>query len=433
MNVAGYMRLLLLLPLSISLLFPLVKSSVYYIKPGDQQINITANNLDYYLQNAEKYFTNNTQLCFLPGIYQLNMTIKIQNVYNFSLLGINTNDSIVIKCLSTGGIAIINSSYINVKHLIMKKCKSELPINSIPGFTNNNYNLYVSLLIKDSYSIKIHQLTLLKTQSYSIVCINVLSHSILSEVSSSGILIVYKNHENVQKSDHNLTIIKYYPMSATSCFKFQGYCYKIEFVLLDHTYHININISEITFNTENAIFIESQTCNGFNEIIIFNCNFTNIMSTSSDMELAAIIEMYFTSCNAVYYDNKQMNQIDILKCYFFNNMNYVHLTMYVMIIEKDWYSYNGVIIYIRDSEIFENKDIAFLMSKLIGDDLLVQPINIIINNTRFMYIELFESDNPLLDLHGVSLRLEGPIIFTEIKANPAVIFGDKTHMYANGY
>ena len=430
--------LLMLLP-SASLLFLSVKSSVYYIKPADQHVNISANTLDYYLHNTAKYFVSNTQLYFLPGIYQLNMVIKIQNVSNFSLIGINTdNDSVVIKCLSTGGIAIINSSYTSVKHLIMKKCRSGLLVNSVPDIiTNNIYDFYVSLLIQDSRSINIHQLTLLKTQSYSIACINVLSDSTLSEVSSSGVLIVYQNHENVQKSEHNLTIIKYYPISASTCSKFLGYCYKLEFMLLDHTYHININISEITFNTENAIFIRSQTCNGFNKITIFNCNFTNIiMSTSTDKEVVAMIEMYFTSCFAFYYINKQlqMNQIDILKCYFFNNINYCNnglLTRYVIVIQKDWHSLNGVIIYIRDSEIFENKDIAFLMSTFIFDlPQALQPINIIINNTRFAYVESY---NPFLDLYGVSLRLEGPIIFTGIEVRLEIIFGVKTHVYTNGY
>ena len=159
----GNMKSLLLLSASISLLFPLVKSSVYYVKPSNQQGNITANTLDYYLQNAEKYFVSNTQLYFLPGNHQLDTVIKIQNVCNFSLIGINTNSgSAVIKCLLTGGIEIINSSYFNVKCLIMKKCRSELPVNSVPGFINNNYNLYVSLLIRDSNSVKMHQLPLLK-------------------------------------------------------------------------------------------------------------------------------------------------------------------------------------------------------------------------------------------------------------------------------
>ena len=429
--------LLMLLPSTLLLFLP-VKSSVYYIKPAGQHINISANTLEYYLQNTAKYFVSNTQLCFLPGIYQLNMVIKIQNVYNFSLIGINTdNDSVVIKCLSTGGIAIINSSYTNVKHLIMKKCWSELLVNSVLDIiTNNNYDFHVSLWIKDSHSINIHQLTLQETQSYSIVCINVLSDSTLSEVSSSGVLIIYQNHENVQNSEHNLTIIKYYPISASNCPIFLGYCYKIEFTLLDHTYHININISEITFNTEDPIFIGSHTCNGFNKITIFNCNFTNIMSTPIDKEVVAMIELYFTSCDIeVYYANKLMNQIDILKCYFFNNINYnENLTRYLIIIQKDWYSYNGVIIHIRDSEIFENKRIAFLMSRFIGVFPL-QPINIIINNTRFAYIkhaQIFET-SPFLNLHGVSLQLEGPIIFTEIEVNIAIIAGVETSVYANGY
>ena len=432
MNVPGYnMTLLLLLLALIPLLFPLVKSSVYYIKPLDQNVNVTANTLDYYLQNAMKYFVSNTHLLFLPGVYQLNTVINIYNVYNFSLIGINTNnDSVVIQCLSTGGIAIINSSYISMNHLIVKDCRSEFPENSVPGRVINN-NYHASLLIKDSHSIKMHQLSLLKTQSYSILLINVLSDSTISEVSSSGMLIVYNNHETVQKSEHNLTIIKFHPMSTTDCSKFLGRCYKIEFLLLDHIYHINVNILETTFNTEDAIFIETQTCYGFNKITILNCNFTNIRSTSTDIELEAIIEMHFTSCNEPYFVNKQMNQIDILKCHFSNNINYKgNRDRYVMIIQKVWYSYNGVIIYIRDSEIFENKNIAFLISKFIDGDLPLKPINITINNTSFVCIDL-ESQSPLLDLYGVSLQLEGPIVFTEF--NRPIILGDKTHVYASGY
>ena len=185
----------LLLPTLVSL-FPLVNSSVYYIKPVNQHVNTNANTLDYYLQNATKYFASNTQLHFLPGMYQLNTVITIQNIYNFSLTGNSTNnDSVIINCLSKGGIAIINSSYVNVKHLIMKKCRSKL--NNTPGIDNYNYNFYVSLLIKDSYSINIHQLRLLKTWSYGVVLVNVLSYSTLSEISSSGIVVIYKNHKKV--------------------------------------------------------------------------------------------------------------------------------------------------------------------------------------------------------------------------------------------
>ena len=122
------------------------------------------------------------------------------------------------------------------------------------------------------------------------------------------------------------------------CFKFQDYCYKIEIVLLDHPHRISINISDIVFNMENAISITSQTCDGFNKITIVNCNFTNMILTDrngDDVEPVAIIDMYFTSCNAVDYarDDRQMNQINILKCYFKNNMNCnTHLTRYIMTI-----------------------------------------------------------------------------------------------------
>ena len=114
-------------------------------------------------------------------------------------------------------------------------------------------------------------------------------------------------------------------------------------------------------------------------------------------------------------------------------MNNGYRDRYVMAIQKASYSNNEVIIYIRDSEIFENKDITFLMSECVGhpDDLPVQPINIIINNTAFVYIE--NDDSPLVNLCGVSLQLEGLINFIEIEVNPGIILSEKTQVYASGY
>ena len=73
----GYTSLLLL-PISFSLLFIFVKSSVYYIKPDNQHANISSNTLEYYLQNATKYLASNNQLYFLPGIYKLDTSLKFR-------------------------------------------------------------------------------------------------------------------------------------------------------------------------------------------------------------------------------------------------------------------------------------------------------------------------------------------------------------------
>ena len=171
-------------------------------------------------------------------------------------------------------------------------------------------------------------------------------------------------------------------------------------------------------------------------VTIFNCSFSNITISTSTNEQAALIEMYFTSCNAVEFSNKQINQINVLKCNFYHNINYndgSYFIRYMMLIKKNHYSYNGVTVYISDSEIFENNNIGFLMAEATNTDFSLQPINIIINNTRFAHIEFFASDIPFLYLDGVFFQLEGPIIFTEIETNNKVIIGEKTHMHVNGY
>ena len=67
------------------------------------------------------------------------------------------------------------------------------------------------------------------------------------------------------------------------------------------------------------------------------------------------------------------------------------------------------------------------------DGILVQPINIHFNNVRFSFLVLFGTENPLLNLRGVILQLEGSIIFTEIEVDSVLIFSDEVHVYPNAY
>ena len=113
--------------------------SVYYVRSDDdplQNHSLVIHNLHYYLLNAAKYFASNTELKFLSGIHKLTAVIRIKDVHHFSLTGKIRNNIVdsIVKCspYSVGGIVIINSSYINVRDLIVKDCDTALSLSTLP-------------------------------------------------------------------------------------------------------------------------------------------------------------------------------------------------------------------------------------------------------------------------------------------------------------
>ena len=125
------MSILSSLLLLISFLF-VVTCVEYTVTPDDgdyQYPNTTCHhchNLQYYMLNFTKYFTSNTQLLFLPGVYHLHTDLIIQNIYNISLMG-TANDitpvSVIQYSVNYDIIAIINSTMITIKNFVFTKYK----------------------------------------------------------------------------------------------------------------------------------------------------------------------------------------------------------------------------------------------------------------------------------------------------------------------
>ena len=92
--------LIVILPLFHTTVF---SKSIYYVRPDDESFLAddlpSAHNLSYYLLNASEYFTSNTELKFLSGLYCLDAVIMIKDtIHHFSLTGSSRNgttDSIV--------------------------------------------------------------------------------------------------------------------------------------------------------------------------------------------------------------------------------------------------------------------------------------------------------------------------------------------------
>jgi len=274
-------------------------------------------NLNYYLLNASKYFASNTELKFLPGVYQLNAVIKIENVHHFSLTGCLMNGMInnIVECLLpfAGGIVIIKSSYVDIRNINLKPY-------SLPERLS-----FASLLIKDSYSLSIYHAIILHASPYNIVLINVLNSS-LDNVSSNGMAVIYTDNYLTIKNSKNKLLIHNCNLLAHDDNHMHLYdSYEMVLNFIKYSSGIHVHISNIKFLTDKAIFVYSLTCcNATNKVIFSSCSFNNIEFID---EHDSIIHIYYDDDSCKTSTSKQTKLITFIDYFFTNNVNHIGMSI----------------------------------------------------------------------------------------------------------
>ena len=108
----------------------------YCVKPDSgPKGNMSCHPLSYYVDNSSRYFTSNTELVFLPGVFILHDVISVSLVDTLSLVGGGRGDSAsLVQCSHStpAGIAITNSSNIAIHSLAFLQCS-----NSAVSIENN--------------------------------------------------------------------------------------------------------------------------------------------------------------------------------------------------------------------------------------------------------------------------------------------------------
>ena len=201
-------RLIIYPPLLLSLLHS-TTGTVYTVIP-DRHYNPNTtchhcHNLQHYLLNITKYFTSNTQLHFLPGLYLLDHTkLIIQNVYNISLIGCPGNSTARIQEV------LINSESNSL--LILMLNISRLTIKNIKFSATNSQGLYKCdplLTIKDCSSVILEHLVIFKLRSrecaiFVLAGINIMGNSNFSHVKIFDKMQLFYNKMHTDKEHHNL-------------------------------------------------------------------------------------------------------------------------------------------------------------------------------------------------------------------------------------
>ena len=188
-----------------------ITATIYTVTPDyGRSANITCHNchnLQYYLLNVTQYFTSNTQLCFLPGLYRPRTNrLIIQNVYNISLIGCPANSTtrrreILIDCNSLL-ILMRNISRLTIRNIIIAATNPQ-------GF----YKWAPLLTIKDCSSVTLDHFNISKfivqqARNFALLGINIIGESHFNHVDCLGKMQLLYNETHTDEEHHILLISK---------------------------------------------------------------------------------------------------------------------------------------------------------------------------------------------------------------------------------
>ena len=359
-------------------------------------------NLQHYLLNITKYFTSNTQLLFLPGLHHLHTDLLVQNVHNISLIGSTANgttlDTVIIQCNSSVGIKMSNITDLTMANLAIVNCK----INRI--FSKN------CITLSHCYNIELQNIKTYTSDllyGSTIRVINILGISSFMNLTCDALQINYNEVNFVEKYNVKLLIRNYQIPSPTKSIKLDSI---IMIHLNQKLYTVELEVNNAKFaglKIDKKLVKVIQTTNTFGNFIYFNhCTVEKINTGIGEL-------FYFESYEMV---NHQVNhQVTFTNCAF----RYIKLSRL--------FTVHGELHMRLENCIFKYSQ--FQVIRMIG--LFYHHRSMVITNTSFYAIK---SNYNLIYMSRASLCLEGPVVFTKIKANGILYIQDSTSIISyHGY
>ena len=367
-------------------------------------------NLQYYFQNASKYFTSNIQLLFLPGLHYLYTDIIIENVHNVSIIGRNSDMSSVIQCNSSVGIIMKNITNLLIENMAIQNCQ-----------TNS-----AAVIITECNGVKLLYLKIYhlphrhkQIQGISLLGHNMMGNVYLNHITCDEQLRFYYNKSNATGTNH-VIFLEHYSIMNVENFT-QSYTYAAVYVELSEFYNYSLmfQISNTTIKS-NLVLVKSKCTVKCNTIVFTNCQFDDYNYKSESYLLALInINAYITNCHFVnhYRDlligMKGGETVVISYCTFHHNkinggLIYTWVILPNITIDHcEFYNNTGSIINARASR---SRFPKFSCAKI---------ITVSIKNTTFLANKLSAS---LISIDCSRLLLMGAVRFHRNNINLAALF-----------
>ena len=150
------------------------------------------------IHNTRAYFTSNTTLKFLPGIYNIKTesSVVVSDVNGLVLVGNKTT----IQCFESFGLVFLNVSNLTLQHLNFTHCGLNVFSRGLMNITNRltdvaklirykyipMQNLYSPLYFVQVYDLNINRVEINSSRGCGILGINILGNSSLIYSSFAG-------------------------------------------------------------------------------------------------------------------------------------------------------------------------------------------------------------------------------------------------------
>ena len=235
---------------------------------------------------------------FLPGEHHVTSNMEMWNVSNFSLVGLNVDNSmsVVLICKSQSFVAFLHSYNVTISNIIFNQCDGNIKhilFKDIWQFDQHKQDIIVSLFLFECYFCKVINSKFL---GYGLFGINVVGNSFLdnvtieletakpafeSNICTYRIMLIYVARDNHNGSDamkmNRLSISGY----SNNCHSFNLYPV-IDIQLPQNQYNMLITLSNSQFYNMDQTVLKFDTAynNNSNTVIIKNCTFKNLKYSS---------------------------------------------------------------------------------------------------------------------------------------------------------
>ena len=263
--------------------------------------------------SPERYFTSNTNIKLLPGIYHLNSTyhLSISRVINFSIAGSEANKTaVIIKCFRNQAndfVNISNSSFVELKHIKFVGCGGHMqPVKRRHIFPST---AAAAIVLHNVKSIRLINISFENSYGHSIFGLNVMGISLFKNITvfltelrktriySGGITLLYndatvcdstliKTYQKVLIENFEIYNISSINQITWNVYSDTVYDSSVTFAAAlgvmfnNHNFSVRIvithaSMSYITSRTGPIVYASYNACGVNNSIIIHNTRINN--------------------------------------------------------------------------------------------------------------------------------------------------------------
>ena len=248
---------------------------------------IPCNELAFYTNKSELYFTHNTIFYFLEGVHSLKQEVLIYGVSNITLQGLGEmvqgfhetvmDSTVKISCFGgDSAIVFINSSDITIKGLTISECSINANLINLPNFYSLIPDTRVALGFFETYNVCISNCSIQNNTGIGLILSNVFDVTITSSFFSNNkiqgnVYVVNSNPATCLQTSviqaYKLNFFDSYfsfgegsfQASGLTVFLQQNCAYKVDVNLTRVTAYGNIGIDQanIAFSTTNTVLYYS--------------------------------------------------------------------------------------------------------------------------------------------------------------------------------